>query len=409
MENKMKKHIAYLTLLASIIINENVFAATTNPEKDINYLMEWKISRGLGTKMPSVGANGTLDLSNKQLTSLNGIEKIEKSERDRVHTLLLKNNNLQNLAESLLGLFSNLKMLDLSNNKIKTLNYSAFSNLPSLLELNLSNNQINKIDAGAFQQLPNLTKLNLSNNQINDETIEKSGPFKELTDLEELDLSKNQISARSIENDELNDLKKLKSLNLDDTLIQTVTNDFIKKFPAIKGNISFKSSTPLTFKTQEITPKIDTLIINDVLDLSNQGLTSLNGLERIQQSQRKIVSHLKLNDNRLSTFTEGFFALFPNLQSLELQHNKISTINPYTFKALKKLQTLDLSHNNIKIINPTAFEGLTELTSLNLSNNQIQVIGTHIFDDLPKLEELDLSSNTLLHEVEAPTNVKITR
>jgi hypothetical protein len=118
-----------------------------------------------------------LDLSLKDLTSLNGIEL-----DINLQSLNLGDNDIEEIG--VLSALTNLQKLVLQGNQIKEVGW--LSSLTNLQMLNLSYNQIKEI--GGLSSLTNLKVLNLGENKI-----KEIGGLSSLTNLQYLFLSNNQI------------------------------------------------------------------------------------------------------------------------------------------------------------------------------------------------------------------------
>lgn len=103
-----------------------------------------------------------------------------------------------------------IKTLDLTNKEIEDL--SGIERLSNLEELNISFNKI--VTIKHFKQLKKLRKLNISNN-----LIKSINPIKELLFIEELDISNNQIEDISV----LTNLSKLRIIIMNCNFIKSLT------------------------------------------------------------------------------------------------------------------------------------------------------------------------------------------
>lgn len=133
------------------------------------------------------------------------------------------------------------------------------------------------------------------------------------------------------------------------------------------------------------------------LNLSNMGLASLNGIEKIVPKERWKVRSLRLDRNQLSELHPATINLFPNLEALYLQDNRISRINMGTFTGLDRMRTLNLSDNQIQTIDPTVLHGLVNLKRLDLSHNPLEEFEEDTFNQTPNIESLNFD-NTYLTE-----------
>ncbi|WP_196889023.1 leucine-rich repeat protein [Aureivirga sp. CE67] len=102
-------------------------------------------------------------------------------------------------------------------------------------------------------------------------------------------------------------------------------------------------------------------VSDSVLDLSNQGLTSLEGLENYED----VFDTLDLSGNEITKIEN--LDKFKKLKNLDLRNNKIQTIENLTENI--NLRILDFSKNQIEKIQN--INHLSELGYLYLSENQI--------------------------------------
>jgi len=103
--------------------------------------------------------SGVINLSNKDLTNLNGIELITK-EPETIKTIDLSNNKLIGIGAEQIEMFPNLEQLNLSNNQLTS--FPALK-LPKLEKLNIKKNNIDML---SDLDLPELTKLKAGQNPI---------------------------------------------------------------------------------------------------------------------------------------------------------------------------------------------------------------------------------------------------
>ena len=96
------------------------------------------------------------------------------------------------------------------------------------------------------------------------------------------------------------------------------------------------------------------------LTLSNKDLTSLEGLDEIQNADT--VSQLYLESNKIQKLPAGIFDRFTNVEHLVLFDNPIHTVAPRVFDRLHNLDFLDLEYNKLP-------ETKQEFKELYLKNN----------------------------------------
>ncbi len=138
--------------------------------------------------------DGLVDLCEKNLTSLYGIDQI--ASKDSIASLFLGDNFLEACIEmedaDLFAGFTHLKGLSLSGNRLTNLPNNFFKHLNSLALLKLSRNRLTTIDPTTFQELTHLKALWLDNNHI--QTL-PANIFKNLLSLEMLSLESNCLDS----------------------------------------------------------------------------------------------------------------------------------------------------------------------------------------------------------------------
>ena len=139
--------------------------------------------------MPPI-QNGTLDLANKGITDLTGLQDIPN--KDQIAALNLTINQLTTLPVGIFNGFNNLKRLTFFGNELTTLPAGIFNGLNNLQVLGLNNNQLTTLPAGIFNGLNNLKNLSLTNNQL---TTLPTGIFNGLTKPAILDLANNPFTS----------------------------------------------------------------------------------------------------------------------------------------------------------------------------------------------------------------------
>jgi hypothetical protein len=117
-----------------------------------------KIKRGW------VPGSWILDLNNRDINSLRGIEDIPGIEK--VTRLYLSNNDIETIESGDFASALNLQVLTLSNNNINTIENNAFAGLKNLKVLDLSNNNIESIRPDGLNGMPGLRFLGMSSNPM---------------------------------------------------------------------------------------------------------------------------------------------------------------------------------------------------------------------------------------------------
>lgn len=113
-----------------------------------------------------------------------------------------------------------LTTLLLSENEIRYVGDSVFQNLQKLSRLSLSNNRISRLDRGALKGLSSLRELLIDGNEL--EEI-PAGLLDSLERIEELDFSRNQIS--NVDSLAFSQLKHLKVLKLENNMLTSLSGD----------------------------------------------------------------------------------------------------------------------------------------------------------------------------------------
>ena len=94
-------------------------------------------------KIPDLNTNGKLDLSDKNIISLDGLQNIENKEN--IMVLNLDDNKITDIKENALAELSVLQVLWLAGNKITVIKENAFTRLNALIILDLRDNKITDI------------------------------------------------------------------------------------------------------------------------------------------------------------------------------------------------------------------------------------------------------------------------
>ncbi len=119
-------------------------------------------------KIPQI-SDKKLNLSNSQITSLEGLKDIPNIEK--VQMLDLSHNKISIISTDLARL-KNLEVLLLIGNNIEVIPNDAFSGMEKLLFLDLAHNKIKEISTSVFEGL-NLDFLIIFGNELTPETKEK--------------------------------------------------------------------------------------------------------------------------------------------------------------------------------------------------------------------------------------------
>ena len=160
------------------------------------------------------GITGTLDLSEKSLTSL---QEDDFDGLTSLQTLRLDDNSLSSLHEDIFNGLSSLEDLFLSNNNLNSLGEDIFEGLTSLDNLYLDDNSLSSLGGDIFEGLSSLEWLYLNNNSLSSlaEDI-----FEDLTGLDTLWLNNNSLS--SLGEDIFDGLTALQWLFLNDNSLRSL-------------------------------------------------------------------------------------------------------------------------------------------------------------------------------------------
>lgn len=197
--------------------------------KNAGATKEWSVADAIeenpATKMVHNRAydtdENTLDLKNKKITDLYGVQLlskiIDKEKITSIDALDLDNNLLITIQPNLFLKYNNLLSLQLASNKIEEIRPCTFQGLDQLKYLDLSSNKIKKIQDDALHGLGQLEELYLTNNEI--EVIEPNA-FHKSNLIEHIDLSHNKIEV--IEPETFEKCDWIMSLGLSHNKIKTI-------------------------------------------------------------------------------------------------------------------------------------------------------------------------------------------
>ncbi len=124
------------------------------------------------------------------------------------------------------------------------------------------------------------------------------------------------------------------------------------------------------------------------LDLSNQGLTSLKGLNNVPNIKSAIA--LNIDKNNLATIIKNTFVNLPSVKNISLAENSITSIEAGAFNNLPALKEVNL--NAYVEFGQYAYGSLQNLKTLSLS----------CFVNTPSLEEIDAVGTILPFDLKDP-------
>ena len=223
----------------------------------------------------------------------------------------------------------------------------------NVLDLDLSNCCICLLENGVFSHLVHLKSINLSNNVI--ESI--SNAFDTNSKLQQINLKDNVL--KSVCKTSFSVLEQLEILNLSYNNIWVLEEHFLN-CPILKvlhlNNNEIKEVASSAFYQL---PNLNTVILDD------------NKIEKLAANvfHKSInLRHLSLNNNGLSEISLNFLWKMTELKSLQLKNNLITqAIDNTLFSYNQNLFDVNLSDNNISGIQKDAFNNCRNMKSLKLS------------------------------------------
>lgn len=262
---------------------------------------------------------------------------------NKLRILLLSDNEITELGESVFNYATTLEYLFLSSNKLKSLHPSAFKGLRQLRHLDLSANRL--------QQLPERL-------------------FADLIGLQELFLAENQLSFISVD---------LLSYN---TRLQTVSlhTNRLRQL----DEYAFRASTHLLLLDLSHNPELQVLVLGldaGHLIARNCSLTRVNLFGA--------VSNVDLDDNKLQ---ELYFSMPEALQILGLRNNSLAHLA--TLSRVPRLRYLNVADNPQLGDLPEDWQ-TPQLQRLDLSNTGLQQLPLTALRVMPELRKLNVSANNI--------------
>ncbi|XP_041481854.1 toll-like receptor 13 [Lytechinus variegatus] len=204
-------------------------------------------------------------------------------------------------------------------------------------------------------------------------------------------------------------------LDLSENMIETLSNKSFTYLPdIIKLELPFNDMTFIEDGTFKPLVNLTELNLEDQLieiDLSDNNLIYLpegmffcnKVLQKLRLNRNKIQSwsgstisnlcslnHLNLSGNKIYNIDNGTQTL-PSLEYLDLSFNKILHLHIFFLQIYTNLKILRMSNNGLIWIFPNTLSGLTNLKELYLTNEHL-IQYTKPFQDMSNLRILDLSS-----------------
>ena len=268
----------------------------------------------------------------------------------------------------------------------------AFYGVDKLTTLDLSENQIQEFPVNTLCPLNNLKFLNLSRNNLNsfDDIVVTDGC---LGSVQILDVSNNQISG-ILSFKTLQAWTSVSSLFINGNKIQQIAGDALDMLKVTLQKLD-ASDNHITRLPKDVFRQAHYV---KWINLSRNLLTDLS--KNFFKHQRESLIHLDLSHNSLTLLDKNLFANLSKLSFLDLSQNKLETLHPKAFEGLKQLKDLNLGHNQITNIHPVIFSHLINLQSLILSGNRLRSIEPNTFSNLASLSHLLLDLNQLNHPLD---------
>ncbi|XP_061721111.1 transforming growth factor beta activator LRRC32-like [Cydia pomonella] len=318
----------------------------------------------------------SLDISGTLITTVNNGSFVGMT---LLKELNISHSNITELQYNSLSYVGNIRTIDLSNNRLSVfdVNTTDLRNLDTLL---LNNNMLHVISQTVFTGLSLLRIVDLSYNNIrtiHGETFQK--------DILNLDLSFNP----ELEFD-VSLLKK--TVNLAKLFISgTKPVSMLVTFENVKGLLI----TTLEMTHLNIQNISSLMLFNlqrlETLVLSNNAVSALNigALSNLRSLKQLDLSYNNLNYIQPGTFKDNTY-----LKVLNISHNKLLEITHGIFQGLLNVEVIDLSFNKIKDLHRSRFYDVEHLDTLIVDNNEIEFISDDEFLG-SSLSKLSIGGNPL--------------
>ncbi|XP_071484580.1 uncharacterized protein [Diadema antillarum] len=249
---------------------------------------------------------------------------------EKIQSLLLQRNALNQIKENSFELLLDLRVLDLSYNNISRLPDALFHNNVHLSILDLSYNRLIEIPNNALGSIKALRNISLSHNLITNISFTQ---FSSCHHLSLLDLTHNKIV--HLHNESFATLRdcSINELNLTDNKLSALPQELFSHFHHLK-HINLNNTNLLKFDMKAF--------------MGNYNIT------QIWIKNANIYTLQPLTNT-------GQHADFPSLEAISLQLNKLSQIQSNAFWGFKNLRFLDLESNRLVSITNASFCGLSSL------------------------------------------------
>ena len=329
----------------------------------------------------------------------NGEDYITKNALSNIRTLDLSNSNLTSLEG--IEIFSNVYDINLSNNNIKDI--TPLTKLTSLSSINLANNNITDISAFSNMKTKSLYSLNLSNNKIKDVSALNEIIYENEWSTLNLDISNNP-NIKGYEK-----LTNIWSLDISDCNIKDVSN--LKNCEKLK-NLKIANTTGIKgldelpdglYELDISNCEIDALpeLNNKIssLNISKNNITTLNGIQKLENLYNLDVSENPIIDwSALKEITRE-----NSNQTEENEENTENNSNEQTNEIKEEIEENEeyyddyyeedwiyITANNCNIEDITIFNDLNISATLYLKDNKIKDVSQFHNE---KVYYIDLSNN----------------
>ncbi|XP_063626383.1 protein artichoke-like [Cydia splendana] len=275
-----------------------------------------------------VGTIQTIDLSHNQLS----VFDINTTDLRNLDTLLLNNNMLQVISQTVFTELSLLRTVDLSYNNIRTIHGETFQK--DILNLDLSYNPELEFDVSLLKKSVNLAKLFISGTK----TVSMSLTFENVKGILISTLEMTHLNIQNISSLKLFNLQRLETLILSNNAVSKLNIGALSNLTCLKQ-----------------------------LDLS------YNNLNYIQPGVFKDNTYLKvlnISHNKLLEISHGIFQGLLYVEVIDLSFNKIKDLHRSRFYDVEHLDTLIVDNNEIEFISDDEFLG-SSLTKLSIGGNPL--------------------------------------
>ena len=381
----------------------------------------------------------TLRLENRGLTSLHGLDEYCSSLKELsainndilqlngvpafVRVLDIQNNSLTSLASW--GHLQNLQYVDVSGNQLDNLdafgclvhlrklaakdnritNIDGILDLNGLLELELNGNSLTEVDFGGTE-LVRLTKLDLSNNSLTSII-----GLKHLRKLEAFDASHNSLYQLDETSASLHDLKlannALEAFDLS-TFPTLRTLDLDNNAVSLIGSLSEAHHlVTLSLRSQSVASDLIDIVLSTPNECCNIYMSSnsvANGSLMLPAVPQHNLRVLELAACGISTLSDGFGDLFPNVRNLNLNFNAVKDLSP--LQGMGRLKEVHIARNRIEKLRRSCL-GLSRLPGLqkvDLRDNPL-TIGMYAPGHAPSASEDHATPDESITEAEATQNI----